>query len=87
MTTKAPAAVKQAPAESLEHLAYASVEGILTEEPHDRDRLGYTIFRWLTDRQDPLETVVRAARIRMQIGEEEALNRIRKFLTERGVKV
>jgi len=87
MTTKAPAAVRQAPAESLEHIAYGSVAGIPADEPHDLDRLGYNITLWLTNRHDPLEMVLRAAHIRMQISEDEALERIRKYLTEHGVKL
>jgi hypothetical protein len=87
MTTKAPSAVKPAPSESLEKLAYGSVAGIPADEPHDLDRLGYHIFLWLTHRHDPLEMVVRAARVQMHISEEEALGRIRQYLTAHGVKL
>jgi hypothetical protein len=85
MTTKAPSTVKPAPAESLEKLAYASVAGLPADEPHDLDRLGYHLFIWLTHRHDPLEVVVRAANVRMHISEEEALRRIRQYLTAHGV--
>lgn len=87
MTTKAPSAVKPAPADSLEHIAYGSVAGIPTEEPRDLDRLGYNIYLWLANRQDPLAMVLRAARIRMNISEDEALERISKYLSEHGVKL
>ena len=87
MTTKAPSAVKPGPTESLERLAYGSVAGIPADEPHDLDRLGYHLFLWLGNRQDPLEAVVRAAGVRMHISEEEALGRIRQYLTSHGVKL
>jgi len=85
MTTKAPSAVKAAPPDSLEHIAYASVAGIPTAEPHDLDRLGYYVYVWLTTRHDPLEMVLRTAQVRLQISEEEALGRIRKSLSEHGI--
>ena len=87
MTTKAPSGVKQAPTESLERLAYASVAGIPVDEPHDLDRLGYHLFLWLTNRHDPLEMVVRAACPKMHISIEEALERIRQYLTAHGVQL
>jgi hypothetical protein len=85
MTTKAPSAVKPAPPDSLEHIAYASVSGIPTAELHDLDRLGYYVYTWLKQRNDPLEMVLKTAQVRMQISEEEALGRIRKALTEHGI--
>jgi len=87
MTTKAPSVVKPAPTESLERIAYGSVAGIPVDEPHDRDRLGYHLFLWLTHRRDPLEMVVRAACPRMPISEKEALERIRQYLTAHGVQL
>jgi hypothetical protein len=87
MTTKAAATVQPAPAESLERLAYGSVEGIPVDEPHERDRLGYYIFLWAQNRKDPLEMVLRSAAIRMKISETEALERIQKYLAEHGVRL
>ncbi len=87
MTTKAPSTVQPAPEDSLEKIAYGSVAEIPTQEPHDRDRLGYTVWLWLKSRHDPLEIAVHTASARMQISEEEAVSRIRAFLSSRGISV
>ena len=86
MTTKAPSTVKPADDASLERAAYASVSGIPVAEPHDRDRLGYNVWRFLTLRKDSLETAVRSAGARMTISEEEAVGKIRAALKESGVQ-
>ena len=85
MTTKPPSSVRPAPAESLETVAYAAVAGIPTAEPHDRDRLGFSIWRWLKFRRDPLDVAVRNAGARLLIREEEALEKIRARLRESGI--
>jgi hypothetical protein len=85
MTTKPPSTVQPAPESALEHIAYAAVEGIPVADPHDRDRLGYTLWLWLRLRRDPLEAAVRSASARFEISEEEALTRIRERLTASGV--
>jgi hypothetical protein len=85
MTTKAPSTVKPASANSLEKIAYASVAGIPTVEPHDRDRLGYNVWRWLMHKRDSLEIAVKTARVRLLIGEAEALERVRESLRQQGV--
>ena len=54
MTTKAPSAVESASPDTLESIAYASVAGITTVEPNDRQRLGYHIWRWLSSREGTL---------------------------------
>ena len=87
MTTKPPSAVQSAPADSLEQIAYASVQGLPTREAHDLDRLGYNIWLWLTYRRDPLELAVRAAGVRFLIPEEEAIERIAGQLKARGVQL
>ena len=87
MTTKAPSAVKSADDASLEHAAYASVKDIPVAEPHDRDRLGYNVWRYLTLRKDSLELAVRSAGARMTTSEDEAVRKIRAVLGERGVSV
>jgi len=87
MATKAPSTVKPAPPESLEKLAYSSVAGIPVEDPHDLDRLGYNMFLWLRNRHDPLESVIRAAGVRLRISEAEALDRICQYLTAHGVNL
>ena len=85
MTTKSPSAVHPAPEKSLERIAYTSVASVPTDEPHDQDRLGYNIWRWLVDRRDSLESAVKTAGARLLIDEEEAVHRIRESLTKQGV--
>lgn len=85
MTTKAPSAVKAADEGSLEKVAYASVSGIPAVDPHDRDRLGYNVWRWLTTGRDSLEFSVRTAGARLLISEEEAVRKIRESLRAQGV--
>jgi len=87
MTTKPASAVKRAPEESLELIAYASVESIPTAEPHGKDRLGYHVWTWLRTRRDTLESVVSTAKAGLLISEEEALERIRASLLQHGVSL
>jgi hypothetical protein len=87
MTTKTPSKVRTAPDGSLEQIAYASVAGIPTVEPHDQDRLGYCVYLWMTQRRDPLDLVVKNAGARLLISDEEALRRIQQQLTSRGVQL
>ena len=85
MTTKAPSSVKPAGKANLEKAAYAAVTGIPTIDPHDADRLGFNVWRWLVSRQDSLEEAVRSAGARLLVPEKEALRRIREALTRQGV--
>ena len=85
MTTKAPSSVKKAPEASLEKAAYASVEGIPAQDPHDLDRLAYNVWLWLTTRRDSLEHAVRSAGARLQVSEEEAVKKIRENLQRQGI--
>ncbi len=83
MTTKAPVSVKQAPAETLEHLAYSIVADIPTREPNDRNRLGFCLWSWLQDRKGTLDQAVRNAGVRSDMPVEEMIGTIRKRLEER----
>jgi hypothetical protein len=85
MTTKAPSPVRPAAGGTLEAIAYASVADIPTADPHDRDRLGFTIWHWLKHRRDPFDVAFRNAGARLMIGEEEALGKVRARLRESGV--
>lgn len=87
MSTKAPSTVKPSADNSLERIAYASVATIPTVEPHDQDRLGYSVWRWLKDRRDTLEQSVHNAGSRLLISEEEALRKIRESLKAQGVQL
>lgn len=85
MTTKAPSSVQPGPEQSLENIAYESVKNIPTVEPHDRDRLGFNVWRWLTVKRDPLEIAVKSAGARFLIPDEEAIGKIRENLKRLGV--
>ena len=84
MTTKPPAQIRQADASAVEAIAYASVESIPVVEPHDRDRLGFNVWRVLTLNNDSLDHAITSAGARMLIGEEEAVSRVKTFLQSRG---
>jgi hypothetical protein len=85
MTTKAPSPVKAYAEGSTEAIAYASVKSVPTVDPHDQDRLGYNVWRWMALRKDSLDLAVRSAGSRMLVSEEEATRRIRQYLQEHGV--
>ena len=85
MTTKAPSTVKPAGEGTQEKIAYASVSGIPTADAHDRDRLGYNVWRWLTTRRDSLENSVKTSGARLLVSEEEAVRMIRESLAAQGV--
>lgn len=87
MTTKPPSLIRSSPEKCLEKTAYSSVASIPTVEPHDQDRLGYTIWRWLMYRQDSLEFAVKTAGARLLISEEEAVRKIRESLVQQGVEM
>ena len=87
MTTKAPSTVQPAKETALEKIAYAAVKSIPTVEPHDQDRLGYSVWRWLKEKRDSLEQSVHNASARLLISEEEALGKIRASLKQQGVEL
>ena len=87
MSTKPPASVVESPTESLEKLAYNVVAEIATEEPNDRNRLGYCLWGWLSERRGTLLQAVRAAGTRSPLTAEEIFNIIHKRLEEKGVKI
>ena len=83
MTTKAPSPVEPAEGTTLASIAYAAVSGIPAAEPHDCDRLGYNVWRWLSTGTDSLEEAVKTAGARLKISEEDAVGRIRAYLRDR----
>lgn len=87
MTTKPPPSVKEFPAESLEKIAYQSVGSIPTQEPNDRNRLGYHVWRWLLNREGSLEEVIKVSGSRMHISREEALRVISENLKKQGIQL
>ncbi len=86
MTTKPPPPVDPSPPEALEKVAYSSVESIPTEEPNDRNRLGYHIWRWLSSGVGSLEDAVAESGSRLQISRGEAVTIIREELKKRGIQ-
>ena len=87
MSTKPPSAIREFPPESVEKRAYASVSGVPTIEPNDRNRLGYHVWRWLTTKSGTLEQAVRESGARLTIPEKEALSIIREALGKQGISV
>lgn len=87
MTTKPPSPIKPASDQALEKVAYASVKNIPTVEPHDKDRLGFNVWRYLKFRIDPLEIAVRSAGARLLISEEEAVQKIKENLKSHGIEL
>jgi len=87
MSTKPPASIVESPAGSLEKLAYNIVAEIPTVEPNDRNRLGYCLWGWLSERRGTLLQAVRAAGVRSPISQEKIINTISKRLKEKGIKV
>ncbi|HET9130555.1 MAG TPA: hypothetical protein VFO86_06395 [Terriglobia bacterium] len=87
MTTKAPAGVAEYPQESLEKIAYESVSDIPTQEPNDRNRLGYSVWSWLREHSGTLEQAIRSSGSRTHIDYAEVLSIVTKRLEERGIKI
>jgi len=85
MTTKAPPGIKDFPADSMERIAYSAVESISTQEPNDRNRLGYHLWRWLEKREGTLDQVVSESGARILISKLEAVSRISEVLTKAGI--
>ncbi len=87
MSTKPPAPIIESPAESLEKLAYNIVAEIPTEEPNDRNRLGYCLWGWLSERRGTLLQTICAAGVRGSLTSEEIYDIIQKRLEEKGIKL
>ncbi len=87
MTTKAPSPVKPASDQATEKTAYAAVADIPVADSHDRDRLGYCLWLWLSQRRDTLEEAVHNAGAHLKIDESEAVKQIRAKLEQQGVKL
>ena len=86
MTTKPPPTVKDFPPESLERIAYDSVRSIPTQEPNDRNRLGYHVWRWLMNHEGTLAEAITISGSRIHISQEEALEIISENLKKQGIK-
>jgi hypothetical protein len=87
MSTKPPSQIEAFPENSLEKRAYKSVSDIPAREANDRNRLGYHVWRWLTDKKGTLEEVIRESGARINITADEAARKIRESLTAQGIKL
>jgi hypothetical protein len=87
MSTKPPSAVAEFSPESLEKIAYTAVTDIPTQEPNDRNRLGYNIWIWLVDRKGTLEQAIKNSGSRTDISYNEVLTIVSKRLEEKGIKL
>lgn len=73
------------PENSIEKIVYQSLNTVATCEPNDRARLGYSILRWLESKNGSLEDVIYQSRIRLEIPVRDAVEIIRKSLTDKGI--
>lgn len=88
MATKPPPEVQRYPEDSIEAIAYKSVEDIPAREPNDRHRLGYHVWRWLSDKNSTtLDEQIESSRARLLISTAEAKRMILERLKELGVKL
>ena len=87
MTTKPPSSVQESPTSAIEKIAYESVVTIPTEEPNERNRLGYHVWRWLVNKQGTLEQAIAESGSRLKIPAGEALKIISESLQKQGVNV
>jgi hypothetical protein len=87
MTTKPPPPVAEYPPDSLEKLAYNVVSDILTQEPNDRNRLGYHVWTWLKERRGTLEQSVKTSGARTYLPLQQVYEIIKLRLEEKGISV
>ncbi len=87
MTTKPPSLIAEFPSDALEKIAYEAVAEIPTQEPNDRNRLGYNVWMWLVDRKGTFEQAIRASGSRTLIPTEEVVKNVTLRLKAKGIEV
>lgn len=88
MATKKPPEIKPHPDDSVEAIAYKSVEQIPTREPNDSNRLGFHVWRWLTDSANTtLDEQITVSGSRLLISKGEAKERILQALKDMNVTI
>jgi hypothetical protein len=87
MTTKPPSPVSESSTDSLERLAYSIAAEIPTQEPNDRNRLGYCLWAWLNERRGTLKQAIGAAGARSPLSTDEILAIVGKRLEEKGIVI
>lgn len=85
MTTLPPAGVKQFPEDSLEKQVYALVEKFSGNIPvqNDRNRLAYSMCKYVQGEGDSPEVLVRSTKIKIEgIGREELAEKLSEGLKD-----
>ncbi|MGB2868120.1 MAG: hypothetical protein WBD36_06705 [Bacteroidota bacterium] len=87
MTTKPPAAVSEFSPESLEKFAYGIVADVETQEPNDRNRLGYHVWAWLKEHKGTLRQAVLTSGSRTKLPLEKVYELVSSRLQEKGIPI
>jgi hypothetical protein len=87
MSTVAPSKVKEFSPESLEKIAYKSVEAIPTREPNDQNRLGYCVWLYLSEKKGTLQSAIHNSGARVLIPETDVVRTITAALQQAGITV
>ncbi|MFQ5798025.1 MAG: hypothetical protein ACE5H0_04930 [Bacteroidota bacterium] len=87
MATNPPPQVSEFPSDSLEKVAYSSVQEIPTREPNDRNRLGYYVWRWLMEKNGTFEQAIRNSGSRTLIPYEQVIPIVKENLRKRGIEL
>lgn len=85
MATKPPSQISKYPADALEVVAYSLVERIPTQEPNDRNRLGYNVWLWLKEGKGTLEQAVKKSGARSEMDINEIISHISSKMKEREI--
>ncbi len=85
MATKPPSQISKYPADALEAVAYSLVERIPTQEPNDRNRLGYNVWLWLKEGKGTLEQAVKKSGARSEMDINEIISHISSKMKEREI--
>ena len=79
MTSLPPPATQKTPDDSLEKMVYQIVEGLSEYLPilNDRNRLGFSLYKYVTGQGDHPETIVKTAKVKVKgISLEELAHKI-----------
>lgn len=87
MTTLAPSTTKIFDDASLEKIAYKSVSSIPTKEPNDQYRLGFSIWKFLSDKTGTLNEAIRNSGVNSSIDENVIEKIIRENLKTNGIEI
>jgi len=87
MTTVPPAKVKEFSSTTLEKIAYSSVATIPTREPNDQNRLGYSVWHFLSERRGTLLQAIHTSGARILIPEADVLRIVSESLKRAGISL